>query len=99
MSDQFVRSADQEPPSIPDFELLQVIGQGAYGQVWLARTVTGSTSGAQDRPPVDTFEHDRPFEREYKRGFRSSSRSRARTQANSPSSTSGAMMKPGISIT
>src|SRR3954453_9733585 len=27
---------------IPDHELLRVIGRGAYGEIWLARTVTGA---------------------------------------------------------
>src|SRR5437660_9978825 len=29
-------------PIIPDHELLRVIGRGAYGEIWLARTVTGA---------------------------------------------------------
>jgi TolB-like protein len=29
------------PPRIPDYELLRMIGQGSYGDVWLARGVTG----------------------------------------------------------
>ena len=29
------------PPSIPDFMLLRRIGRGSYGDVWLARSVTG----------------------------------------------------------
>ena len=28
-------------PVIPDHELLRVIGRGAYGEIWMARTVTG----------------------------------------------------------
>lgn len=29
------------PPVIPDFELIRPIGQGSYGEVWLARGLTG----------------------------------------------------------
>src|SRR5262249_35199906 len=58
--DQSANSA----PIIPDYELQRRIGRGAYGEVWLARNVTGSyvavkvvTRGA--------FDYDRPFEREF----------------------------------
>jgi len=30
------------PPSLPNLELLQHIGEGSYGEVWLARTALGS---------------------------------------------------------
>jgi len=29
------------PPAVPDFSLLRRIGRGSYGDVWLARSVTG----------------------------------------------------------
>ena len=29
-------------PAIPDHELMEVIGSGAYGEVWLGRTVLGT---------------------------------------------------------
>jgi len=35
-------STNHPDPQIPDYELVKLIGQGAYGEVWLARTVTGS---------------------------------------------------------
>src|ERR1041384_3491159 len=31
-----------EPPEIPDHELLRCIGQGSYGDVWLARSLLGA---------------------------------------------------------
>ena len=30
------------PPIIPDHEMLRVIGRGAYGEIWLARSLTGA---------------------------------------------------------
>lgn len=29
------------PPQVPDYALLRVVGRGAYGDVWLARSLTG----------------------------------------------------------
>ena len=49
---------------VPDYELLPVIGQGSYGEVWLARNLTGSFV-ALKIVRRDAFDHDRPFEREF----------------------------------
>jgi serine/threonine protein kinase len=56
-------SMDDEP-SIPDHELLQRIGKGAYGEVWLARNAIG-TFHAVKIVHRRTFTDDAPFEREF----------------------------------
>jgi len=55
-------------PEIPDLEMLRVIGTGAYGEVWLARTVTGACRAVKVVWRED-FEDERSFEREL-RGVR-----------------------------
>ena len=50
--------------SIPDHELLSVIGRGAYGEVWLARNVMG-VGRAVKIVRRDEFEDARPYEREF----------------------------------
>jgi serine/threonine protein kinase len=50
-------------PSIPDHELLRRIGEGSYGEVWLARNVLGEFRAVKVIYR-DNFEHDRPYERE-----------------------------------
>ncbi|KAB2675104.1 MAG: protein kinase [Verrucomicrobia bacterium] len=57
-------SAPLPPPRVPDHELLQRIGRGAYGEVWLARSVTGAFRAVKI-VHRQTFDHDRPFEREF----------------------------------
>ena len=52
------------PPPIPDFALLRPIGRGAYGEVWLARSVTG-VYRAVKIVRRNSFNEDRPFEREF----------------------------------
>ena len=59
-----------EPPSspkpavvIPDHELLRPIGRGSYGEVWLARNVLGEYRAVKIIRR-DTFDRDRPVERE-----------------------------------
>ena len=52
------------PPRVPDHELLRRIGRGAYGEVWLARSVTGAYRAVKI-VHRQSFDHDRPFEREF----------------------------------
>src|SRR6185503_8190783 len=51
-------------PQIPDHKLLRCIGRGAYGEVWLGRSVTG-TYRAIKVIWRKSFETSRPFEREF----------------------------------
>jgi eukaryotic-like serine/threonine-protein kinase len=56
-----------EKPSlvfVPDHTLLQRIGSGSYGEVWLARNAL-STLRAVKVIFRQSFAHDRPFEREF----------------------------------
>jgi WD40 repeat protein/serine/threonine protein kinase len=58
------RSRGGRVPQIPDHELLRPIGEGSYGEVWLARNVMG-TFRAVKVVYRDTFDNARPFEREF----------------------------------
>ncbi len=51
-------------PTVPDHELLRLIGAGSSGQVWLARNALG-TYRAVKVIPAQAFSHRRPFEREF----------------------------------
>jgi CHASE2 domain-containing sensor protein len=53
-----------EPPSIPDHQLLRRIGSGSYGEVWLARSVTGAHRAAKVIQRA-AFADQRQFEREF----------------------------------
>ncbi len=51
-------------PVIPDHEVLRVIGRGAYGEIWLARSVTGAMRAVKVVYRA-TFESERAFQREF----------------------------------
>lgn len=53
-----------EAPIVPDHEVLRSIGRGSYGEVWLARSVTGALRAVKVVRRED-FELDRTFEREF----------------------------------
>src|SRR5213082_2254831 len=53
------------PPAIPDHELLQIIGRGSYGQVWLAKNAVGTLRAIKVVYRA-TFEKQEHFEREFK---------------------------------
>lgn len=59
-----VPSDRSAPPPIPDYALLRRIGQGAYGEVWLACGVTGLFRAVKI-VWRDRFASHVPYEREY----------------------------------
>src|SRR6266576_2560991 len=60
---QVEAGSEAESVSVPDHELIQVIGRGSYGEVWLARNLMG-VYRAVKVVYRKTFGHQRPFERE-----------------------------------
>jgi hypothetical protein len=53
------------PPRVADHELIRRIGAGSYGEVWLARSVTGQWRAVK-AVSRDRFSSDRPYEREFR---------------------------------
>jgi serine/threonine protein kinase len=53
---------------IPDYELLQLVGRGSYGEVWMAHNALGSLRAVKVVWRKN-FEDERPYEREF-RGIR-----------------------------
>ena len=51
-------------PVVPDHQLLRVIGRGAYGEIWLARTLTGALRAVKI-VYRSTFKNERAFRREF----------------------------------
>ncbi len=58
------RPSNGRPPTIPDHELLRAIGQGSYGEVWLARSVLGALRAVKV-VYRERFRDARPYEREF----------------------------------
>src|SRR5438552_9178387 len=54
----------RDVPFIPDFQLLRRIGQGSYGEVWLARSIVG-TYRAVKIVERKAFQDEEAFEREF----------------------------------
>lgn len=59
-----MESMSEPPPPIPDYTLLRPVGRGAYGEVWLARSVTGVYRAVKIVRRA-SFTEDRPFDREF----------------------------------
>jgi hypothetical protein len=60
-----VARSPRPAPVVPDHQLLRPIGNGAYGEVWLARNVMGTWRAIKVVHRAD-FSEDYPFEREFK---------------------------------
>ena len=54
------------PPEVPDHQMLRLFGEGAYGQVWLARNTALGTYRAIKVVFRKAFDNDGPFEREFR---------------------------------
>jgi serine/threonine protein kinase len=52
------------PPEIRDHETIRMIGRGAYGEVWMARSVTGALRAVKVVWRED-YDHPESFEREF----------------------------------
>jgi WD40 repeat protein len=57
--------AERPKANVPDHELIRRIGCGAYGEVWLAKSVLG-TYRAVKVVHRDSFTDERPYEREFR---------------------------------
>lgn len=55
----------KSPPKVPDHDLLRRIGEGAYGEVWLARNSLGTHRAVKLIHCGRFKDNDRPYEREF----------------------------------
>jgi serine/threonine protein kinase/formylglycine-generating enzyme required for sulfatase activity len=57
-------ATDRIPPKVPNHEMVRIIGRGAYGEIWLARSLTGTWRAVKivDR---STFHSEKAFQREF----------------------------------
>ncbi len=57
-------AAERESPHVPNHEMVRVIGRGAYGEIWMARSLTGALRAIKivDRR---TFASEGAFQREF----------------------------------
>src|SRR5947207_1718966 len=58
------RIPSRPPPPIPDHEIIARIGAGSYGEVWLARSITGALRAVKVVWRCH-FASERPYEREF----------------------------------
>lgn len=59
-----LRRQPSQPPEVPDHQLVRCIGEGSYGEVWLARSAVG-TWRAVKVVHRERFKDPRPYEREF----------------------------------
>ena len=59
------KAPERPPPIIPNYQLLVAIGSGSYGDVWLARGVTGALHAIKV-VWRSRFDSERPYEREFR---------------------------------
>ncbi len=64
LADAGLGDAEPAPPPVPDHTLLQRVGSGAYGDVWLARNALGSLRAVKVVYRAH-FKDERPYEREF----------------------------------
>lgn len=57
-------ATNRHTPNVPNHEMVRIIGRGSYGEIWLARSLTGTWRAVKivDRR---TFESDKAFQREF----------------------------------